>query len=327
MTSKMEYNTLGRTGLLVSRIGYGGAALGGCYTPVETEDGIACVHKAIDEYGINYFDTSPSYGQGGMGEMKLGEALSGGWREKVILATKCGDYNRPDAGGQFAYQMDFTPIAIRKELENQLRRLRTDCIDVLQVHDVDKTTVRIVTEELLPEMARLRDEGKIRFLGITGRKLTTLREILQRSDLVDVVLTFGRYNLMDTSAESFFDDLQKEKGFALLNCSVLYMGMLTRKFLERRHRFMAIYEARPDFTEKFRGFQIVDGMCRARGVELAELALQFGCASPRFDSTLISAGRTARLDQNMKLISTPFDEAFAREAHEILRECSFIPGL
>ena len=322
----MEYRTLGRTGLQVSRIGYGGAALGDCYTPVETEDGIACVHKAIDEYGINYFDTSPSYGPGGLGETRLGEALAGGWRDKVILATKCGDYCLPDASGQIRYQPEFTSEAVRRELENQLRRLKTDHIDVLQVHDVDKTTVPVVTEELLPEMARLRDEGKVRYLGITSRNLPALREILKRTDLVDVVLTFGRYNLMDISAETFFDDLQAEKGFALLNCSVLYMGMLTRTFLERKHRFMAAYEARPDFPEKFRGFQKAGALCRARGVDLAELALQFGCASPRFDCTLISAGRTARLEQNMRVISEPFDADFAREIYGILKDCSFIPG-
>ncbi len=326
MVYEMEYAPLGRTGLMVSRIGYGGAALGNMYTRVDTEDGITCVHKSIDEYGINYFDTSPSYGKCSMAETRLGEALAGGYRERVILATKCGDYQRPCADGESSYTVDFSGRTVRKELEGQLRRLRTDYVDVLQAHDIDKADPKALLEDVLPEMRKLRDEGKIRFLGITSRDLKCLRETLEQANDIDVVLTFGRYNLMDVSALTCFDDLQAKLGFALLNCSVLYMGLITQNFLERKHRFMHFYESRPDFEEKWKGFEKAGAMCRERGIDLGELALQFGCDCDRFDTTLISAGRTERLDQNMALINAPYDREFALQVSEILQKCSFLPA-
>ena len=323
MPQEMKYNDLGRTGLRVSRIGYGCAALGNCYGPLEENDAIRCVRRAVDEYGINYFDTSPSYGM--LAETRLGEALSGGRREKVILATKCGDYIRPDGAGGKRYETDFTSKAVREGLEESLRRLRTDRVDVLQIHDVDKAEPQALLEDVIPEMLRLKEQGKTRFLGITGRHLGSLRYLLERSDEIDVVLTFGRYNLMDVSAETALDDLQERRGFALLNCSVLYMGLLTQRFLNRQHRFMDYYERRPDFPEKWKGFEKVAAMCREKGVDFGELAYQFGCDCSRFDSTVISAGSTARLEQNMGLLEKPYDRDFALRVSEILRPCSFLP--
>ena len=327
MAYGMEYSLLGRTGLRISRIGYGGAALGNCYTPVETEDGIACVHKAIEEYGINYFDTSPSYGRGSLAETRLGEALAGGWREKIVLATKCGDYHRTRADGEDEFFRDYTPGTIRTQLELQLRRLRTDYVDVLQLHDINAANLDALLSDALPEMRRLQKEGKVRFLGITSIDLDDLRYILERTDDIDVVLTFGRYNLMDQELVGYFDDLREKKGFALLNCSVLFMGMLTRSFLDPENPKWQYIRKREGTGPAIRAIEEAAALCGRHGVDIGSLGVQFGCDCPFCDSTLISAGRTERLDQNMALISQPYDRALAEEVRGILGRADIMPWI
>ena len=324
----MEYRTLGRTGLRVSRIGYGGAALGNHYTPVESGDGIACVRKAIDEYGINYFDTSPSYGLGSLGEARLGEALAGGWREKVVLATKCGDYHATGADGKDEYFQDYRPGTIREQLELQLRRLRTDYVDVLQLHDINHADLNALLEESIPEMLRLKKEGKVRFLGITSLDLGCLRYILERTEDIDVVLTFGRYNLMDQGLVGYFDELRAKKDFALLNCSVLFMGILTKSILKMdpdsfQYKF---YHGFEETRAALRAVEEASNLCEKHGSDLGTLGVQFGCDCPFCETTLISAGRTERLDQNMALLSQPYDHALAEEVREILGRANIIPS-
>lgn len=327
MAYAMEYVPLGRTGLRISRIGYGGAALGNSYTPVETGDGIACVHKAIEEYGINYFDTSPSYGRHSLAEARLGEALAGGWREKVILATKCGDYHRDRMDGEDEYYWDYSSRNIRAQLEHQLRRLRTDYVDVLQLHDINAANLDALLDDAIPEMKRLQREGKIRFLGITSIDLDDLRYVLERTDDIDVVLTFGRYNLMDQGLVGFFDDLREKKGFALLNCSVLFMGMLTRSFLDPENPRWKYMRKREGVGPAIQAIEEAAALCDRNGVDIGSLGVQFGCDCPWCDATLISAGRTERLDQNMMLIQQPYDRGLAEEVRSILGRVDIMPWI
>ena len=174
-------------------------------------------------------------------------------------------------------------------------------------------------EESIPEMLRLRDEGKIRFLGITCLKLHCLRYVLEHSDDIDVVLTFGRYNLMDQALVGYFDDLRAKKGFALLNCSVLFMGILSKSVIEDRYFSMqGRREHDPEYGETVTALKRASDLCDAHGVDLGSLAFQFGCDCPFCDSTVVSMGRTARLDQNMALWKEPYDRALAEEVRQIL---------
>src|SRR5688500_14395537 len=124
--SDMIFRPLGRTGLNVSIIGFGAATLGNEYGNVDAEIGKRAVHAAI-EHGINFFDTSPYYGRT-LSETRLGEALLG-FRHKVILATKGVriDLNK----------FDFSAEGLTRSLEDSLKRLRTDVIDLYQLHDIE----------------------------------------------------------------------------------------------------------------------------------------------------------------------------------------------
>jgi aryl-alcohol dehydrogenase-like predicted oxidoreductase len=185
----MQYRTLGRTGLRVSEVGVGGAQFGltnymGRWDAMSQEAEratTATIHRAL-ELGYNYFDTAPGYGDGRSEEM-VGNALKG-HRDDVVIATKVSD-------GQWA------PDAIRSSVEASLRRLRTDVIDVIQFHDgwyhpdqVDQ----ILRGGGLETFQRLKEEGKVRFIGFTCEGPSGGVEALIATGAFDVMQT--RFNLM-----------------------------------------------------------------------------------------------------------------------------------
>jgi aryl-alcohol dehydrogenase-like predicted oxidoreductase len=182
----MQTRVLGRTGLRVSEIGFGGAPAGIAnylepWDPggaAETESLVAAIHRALD-LGVNYFDTAPGYGEGA-GETLFGRALAGR-RDRAILATKTG---ARDAQG------------VRNSVEASLRRLQTDVIDVLQFHGgwYPPEDVERILGEGLPAYQALRDEGKIRFLGFTAEGPSGGVSQLIATDAFDVLQV--RYNLL-----------------------------------------------------------------------------------------------------------------------------------
>lgn len=183
----MRYRQLGRTGLRVSEVGFGGAPLGianyierwDARGRPERESGVRALRRAL-EVGINYVDTAPGYGEGASEEV-IGEALQG-CRDAVVLATKTGARD---------------PEGIRASVEASLRRLRTDRVDVLQFHGgwyPPEDVRRILSEGGLETYLSLRDEGKVRFLGFTAEGPSAGVSQLIAAGAFDVLQV--RYNLM-----------------------------------------------------------------------------------------------------------------------------------
>ena len=145
----MEYRFLGRTGLKVSVVGYGG----GRVRPDAEADEVLAILRAAREAGVNFFDTAPSYGDGRSEEL-LGQALETD-REECVLTTKTETFAAADIPGS---------------LEASLRRLRTDCVDLLQFHGgwFPEADVEVILAEGLPAYQRLREQGKTRFLGFSA---------------------------------------------------------------------------------------------------------------------------------------------------------------
>ncbi len=158
----MKYRTLGRTGLQVSEVGFGAWAIGGnahgnSYGPTDDATSLAAVRRAR-ELGCNFFDSADVYGHGKSEEL-LGKALAG-HRDEVILATKVGGdfYHRPP-------RQDFSGPYVRFAVQESLRRLGTDRIDVYQFHNPDYETIR--RGEIFAVMDELRAAGKVRFCGVS----------------------------------------------------------------------------------------------------------------------------------------------------------------
>jgi aryl-alcohol dehydrogenase-like predicted oxidoreductase len=195
----MQYRTLGRTGLRVSEIGVGGAQFGltnymgewNANSDKAQRATTATVHRAL-ELGYTYFDTAPGYGNG-RGEEMVGVALEG-HRHEVVLATKV-------SGGQW------TPEGIRASVEASLRRLRTDVIDVIQFHGGwygPEQVAQVLERGGLETFQRLKEKGKVRFIGFTAEGPTCGVERLIATGAFDVMQV--RYNLMYQHPSDWHND-------------------------------------------------------------------------------------------------------------------------
>ena len=226
-----------------------------------------------------------------MQEARLGRALAGK-RHSVILATKVGRYK--DAASE---EFDYTAARVRSSLEQSLRRLRTDYIDVYQAHDIEFAPRERIVEETLPAMHQLKAEGKVRFVGVTAYPLRLLGHIAETAP-VDTILSYCRYNLMDTSMDRVLTPLAREKGIGLINGSPLNMRALTAKGAPVWHP--APVEA---LDLALRAAQ----RCRRRGVDISELAMQFALQNPYAATTLVGMSKRRHLERNLAAVENPPD--------------------
>jgi aryl-alcohol dehydrogenase-like predicted oxidoreductase len=162
----MEYRPLGHGGLRVSAIGLGCMSMSGTYGKSDDATSIAVIHRAL-ELGVTLLDSSDMYGWG-QNEELLARALAGR-RDGVIVATKFGQVRSPDGGGNL---VDGSAAYVRTACEASLKRLGVDTIDLYYQHRVDP---KVPIEETVGAMARLREEGKIRALGLCEVAPATLR--------------------------------------------------------------------------------------------------------------------------------------------------------
>jgi aryl-alcohol dehydrogenase-like predicted oxidoreductase len=219
----MRYRSLGESGLMVSVLGLGCNNFGG---RLDTEGARAVVDTAIDE-GITLFDTSDTYGGGGGSESALGEIL-GTRRERVVLATKFGGLGvdmgyGPAAGakGGRAY--------IRRAVTGSLRRLRTDYIDLYQMHVPDPATP---VEETIAALHELVTEGKVRYLGhsnFSGWQLADAAHLAARSGRTPFVSAQNHWSLLERAAEADVVPAARHFGLGVLPFFPLANGLLTGK--------------------------------------------------------------------------------------------------
>jgi L-galactose dehydrogenase len=295
----VEFRRLGKTELTLSRIGFGAASLGDVYFVIDPAEGLRAVHMAIDE-GINFFDVAPYYGKT-LAEERLGKALAGK-RENVVLATKCGRYDVTD--------FDFSASTVRAGLEASLTRLGTEYVDLLQVHDVEFGDYAQIVHETLPELARLKAEGKIRYIGITGYPLGMLARILKEGP-VDSVLTYCRYNLMITDMDDLLTPVAQQNGVGLINASALNMGILTARGASDWHPAPEGLRAVGQHAVKY---------AEQRGVRLSNQALRFCFDHPYVSSTLVGMSTRKHVRENLEALADTSDLEFQKELRRIFGE-------
>lgn len=275
----MQYRTLGRTGLEVSVLGYGASPLGNEFEEIDVLEGERAVHMAIDR-GVNLFDTSPYYGRT-LSEERLGRAL-GSKRKHVVLATKCGRYD--------VDRFDFSAERVRASIDESLRRLRTDYVDIYQMHDIEFVDRNQVLDEALPAARELQRAGKCRFVGITALPLGILRDVAERAE-VDTILTYARYNLMVDDLDTELRGCCQERGVGLINASPLHLRVLTERGAPEWH--LASEDVR-------RAGADVAALCRARGVDVAQAALKFCYDYPHTASVLVGMSKQRHVEANLK---------------------------
>ncbi|CAN5835603.1 hypothetical protein BH24BAC1_BH24BAC1_37170 [soil metagenome] len=163
----MKYRRLGKTDLDLSVLGFGASPLGNVFEEADEGEGARAVHLAID-HGINFFDVAPFYGYT-LAEERLGRALEGK-RQKVFLATKCGRYE----GFDFSYQR------VLESIDESLARLKTDHVDLYQLHDIEFVDREQILHEAIPAALKVKESGKARYIGITGLPVRYLADIARQ---------------------------------------------------------------------------------------------------------------------------------------------------
>ena len=207
----MNYCQLGRSTLSISRIGFGCMSLG------DEQEATRVIHRAM-EAGINFFDTADLYDKG-LNEELVGQILKSR-RQEIFLATKVGNqWNENCNGWNWNPRKEYIIGAV----ENSLKRLQTDRIDLYQLHG---GTMEDPIDETIEAFELLQQQGKIRYYGLSSIRPNVIREYVKRSKIVSVMM---QYSLLDRRPEESCLDLLREAGIGVLVRGALAKGLLAGK--------------------------------------------------------------------------------------------------
>lgn len=269
---------LGRTGLQITGLSLGGARIGG--SNVTDDEAVETVRCAIS-LGINYLDTSPLYGES---ERRVGLALADGWREKIFLATKTGTH--PKWGG------DYSAAGTRRSVENSLRLLGTDYLDVCLVHDPSNMDPVVTKGGALDELQRMREEGLVKFIGL-GVREHEFHKIAIETGIVDVILTYLDYTLLRQTANEWLLSFASENDIGVINGSPIAAGLLSGVEPD-------IKERPPEGESAHRLWQwTVDN-----NLNLLNLAIQFCLRQPLIATSLTGSKNATEVEQNYAAATT-----------------------
>ncbi|KAF8019707.1 hypothetical protein BT93_G0412 [Corymbia citriodora subsp. variegata] len=304
--ASLELRPLGGTGLKVSCVGFGASPLGRVFGPVSEDEAVASVREAF-RLGINFFDTSPYYG-GTLSEKMLGMALkaSGVPRDQYFVSTKCGRYKEG---------FDFSAERVTRSIDESLERLQLDYVDILQCHDIEFGSLDQIINETIPALLKLKETGKIRFIGITGLPLGIFTYVLDRvpPGSVDVVLSYCHFSINDNALEDLLPYL-KSKGVGIISASPLAMGLLTESGPPEWH------PAPPELKSACRD---AAAFCQKKGKNISKLAMQYSLTNKDISSMLVGMNCVKQVEENvaaaMELASSGMDQETLSEVEAILK--------
>lgn len=320
---------IGKTGLRVTRMGMGGAALGGLYREVSDDSAAAAVDAAL-ALGINHFDTAPLYGHG-RSEHRMGEALRVRPRDSFVLSTKVGRLLAPAPSGAvqspfferpapFEPVFDFSYDGVMRSFEESLRRLGLDRVDILYIHDPDQNYDQALLGAY-PALHKLRSERAVSAIGAGMNQAEMLARFAREGDF-DCFLLAGRYTLIDHSGLAELLPLAEQKKISIVvggpyNSGILAGGTLSGAMFNYQ-------TAPPEIVEKVRN---VEQVCARHSVSLKAAALQFPLAHPAVASVIPGARSAAEVQENFRLMSAPIPHDFWQElkAEKLLPEEAPIP--
>jgi len=314
----METTTLGASGIEASRIGLGTWAIGGwMWGGTDEKASIETIRGAV-ERGITLIDTAPVYGFGRSEEL-VGRALADGYRHRVVLATKLGLEWSEDGT---AIRRNSSPERIRRELHDSLRRLRTDCIDVYQVHWPDGATP---IEETAHALEDLRREGKIRAIGVSNY---SPEQMAHFADAAPLATAQPPYNLFERGIEADVLPWCREHGVAVLAYGALCRGLLSGK-MTRHRRFEGDDLRRndpkfraPRFSQYLAAVRALDVYANERfGCSVLELALRWVLDQPGVSAALWGARRPGQLAPVKRVFGWRLDGEAMQRIDTILSQC------
>jgi aryl-alcohol dehydrogenase-like predicted oxidoreductase len=287
---------LGRTGLMVTALGFGGVGIGGLYGPVEEEEAIATVRQAI-ESGINYVDTSPLYMES---ERRIGIALEGGLREKIVLSSKTGTH--PERRGDFSWDATLWSV------ENSLRLLKTDRLDLSLIHDPVAMEPVFAPKGALEALEALKAQGVIGAIGLGQRRHDFHRRAIE-SGRFDLILTYNDYHPLRTTAADMLLPLAARHDVGVLNGSPLAHGLLAGRDPDTLSEMVRSHVPERDIEAARRYVRF----CRERQLSPVGVVLQFCLRQPGIHCTLTGPKTRAELSENLQTSATPLPEAIWKE--------------
>jgi aryl-alcohol dehydrogenase-like predicted oxidoreductase len=281
----MEERNLGWTDLVVSRVGLGTWAMGDDFWgSVDDQESIRTIHAAIDN-GISLVDTAPAYGNGHSEEV-VGKALKG-HRDQVVIATKVGIQK---SGGKL--QKNLSPDSVRQEIEDSLRRLGVETIDLYQIHWPDPKTP---LEDTLEILLKAQEAGKFRYLGVSNFDTGLMEKVRSITRLASLQPPFS---LLQRDIEDEILPYCKEHNIGVLSYGTLSGGILTGKFEEYPTFEEGDYRAKfyPAFNPKIwdKVQNVVDALrdiASHRNVPVAQVAINWATAQPGMTCALVGAKR------------------------------------
>jgi aryl-alcohol dehydrogenase-like predicted oxidoreductase len=300
MSESVEKRTLGKSGIGVSKMGFGLWAAGGDYWgPTEDREVLDAIDAALNA-GINFFDTADVYG-GGHSEELLGRAMKGR-REQFVLATKIGWLNFDGDAERSAYD---TVDKLVAGVERNLQRLQTDTIDVIQSHiDFRDPTMEVFVEGF----QKLQRQGKVRAYGVSTSNFDYLRAF--NSDGGCSTLQID-YSILNRTAEAEIFPYCIEHDIGVIVRGPLAMGILTGKFTsdwtfpedDWRRRWQETPEERKVFLQDLEKAEKLRPL--AEGRTMAQLALQFVMAHPAVTAAIPGAKNQRQLQDNVQAALLP----------------------
>jgi len=299
----MEYKEIGKTGMMVSTLGFGASSLGSIFHSFKEEDGIKAVHTAIDN-GINFIDVSPYYGHL-KAEMVLGKALKNMERNRYYLSTKVGRYGKDGKN-----YWDYSAQRVRESVYESMDRLNVNYIDLLNVHDIEFADLEQVCKETLPALVELREQGIIGHVGITNLTLKHFKYVIEHvpEGTVESVLSFCHHCLNDDALLDYLDYFEQKK-VGVINASPFSMGLLTERGAPKWH----------PAPKPLKDLCVKAAIhCRAKGKSIERLALRYAVNNSRIATTLFSTTRSESVLKNIRWMEEPLDKELLAEVLKIL---------
>lgn len=293
---KVPRRRLGRTELNVPVLSLGGVGVGGLATRVEEVEAIEGIQYVIEQ-GIDYIDTSPFYKES---ERRIGLAIDGYPREKLIISTKTGTH--PDRW------QDYTWDGTMWTVENSLKLLNTDYIDLLLVHDPIDIDPVFESKGALEALENLKEQGVIKSIGLGQRRHDFHKRAIE-SNRFDAILTFNDYHPTHTSAEKELLPLAKQYDVGVLNGAAMSHGLLVGEdpstFNEK------LVHPRPDYEVE--AAQRLYEFCQEKDVSMIAVVFQFCMRQEMIHCTLTGAKNRQEIDANFTAATEPLPESIWKE--------------
>ncbi len=294
----MQRRRLGSTDLELPILSFGASSLGAEFRGVTMDEVFASIRVAL-ELGMNFIDTSPFYGRG-MSEVLLGVALKDVPRESYSICSKLGRY---DVG-----HFDFSARRVAESVDVSLHRLGCGHLDIVLCHDIEFVPLQQIIDETLPALRKQQQAGKVRYVGISGYPQKIFHQVVKQADL-DCVMSYNQYTLQNTRYADETIPLLKERGVGVMNAGPFSARLLTNSTLPVWFRDPAHVQAAARQAAQH---------CTAKGVDIAQLALQFCLLNTDITTTVAGSANPTNIRKWATWASEPLDSRLLDEVLGIL---------